>query len=51
MLDGDEAGEKATIKIANKMAQLKLAFKTVYLTLVKEPELLDYDFLEVTARN
>ena len=51
MLDGDEAGEKATIKISNKMAQFKLAFKTVYLTLVQEPELLDYDFLEITARN
>jgi DNA primase len=51
MLDGDEAGEKATIKIANKMAQSELTFKTVYLTLVKEPELLDFDFLEITARN
>ncbi|MES0446471.1 MAG: toprim domain-containing protein [Desulfobacterales bacterium] len=51
MLDGDEAGEKATIKISNKMAQFKLTFKTVYLTLVKEPELLDYDFLEIAARN
>lgn len=51
MLDGDEAGEKATIKISNKMAQFKLTFKTVYLIDVKEPELLDYDFLEITARN
>lgn len=51
MLDGDEAGKKATIKISNKMAQFKLTFKTVYLTLVKEPELLDYDLLEITARN
>lgn len=51
MLDGDEAGEKATIKISNKMVQAGLTFKTVYLILVKEPELLDYDFLEMTARN
>ncbi|MEJ2567258.1 MAG: CHC2 zinc finger domain-containing protein [candidate division WOR-3 bacterium] len=51
MLDGDEAGEKATIKVSNKMAQFKLTFKTVYLIEVKEPELLDYDFLEMTTRN
>ncbi|MGD2092577.1 MAG: toprim domain-containing protein [Candidatus Aminicenantes bacterium] len=51
MLDGDEAGEKATIKVSNKMAQFKLTFKTVYLIDVKEPELLDYDFLEMTTRN
>lgn len=51
MLDGDEAGEKATIKISNKMVQTGLTFKTVYLTLVKEPEFLDYDFLEITAIN
>jgi DNA primase len=51
MLDGDEAGEKATIKISNKMAQFKLTFKTVYLIEVKEPELLDYDFLEITVRS
>jgi len=51
MLDGDEAGEKATIKISNKMAQFKLAFKRVYLIEIKEPELLDYDFLEITARS
>lgn len=51
MLDGDDAGKKATITISNKMAQFKLTFKTVYLTLVKEPELLDHSFLEITARN
>jgi DNA primase len=53
MLDGDEAGEKATIKISNNRysAQFKLTFKTIYLIDVKEPELLDYDFLEMTARN
>lgn len=51
MLDGDEAGEKATIKISNKMVQTGLTFKTVYLIEVKEPEFLDYDFLEITARN
>ena len=51
MLDGDDAGEKATIKVSNKMAQFKLTFKTVYLIELKEPELLDYDFLEMTTRN
>jgi len=51
MLDGDEAGEKATIKISNKMLQTGLTFKTVYLIEVKEPEFLDYDFLEITAIN
>jgi len=51
MLDGDDAGEKATIKISNKMAQFKLTFKTVYLIDVKEPEFLDYDRLEITARD
>jgi hypothetical protein len=35
MLDGDEAGEKATIKISNKMVQTGLTFKTVYLIEVK----------------
>jgi DNA primase len=51
MLDGDQAGEKATINISKRMAQFKLTFKTIYLIEVKEPELLDYDFLEITARN
>jgi DNA primase len=51
MLDGDEAGEKATIKISKKMAQFKLKFKTVYLIEVKEPELLDYNYLEIMAHN
>ena len=51
MLDGDEAGKNATSKISKRMTQFKLTFKTVYLIKVKDPELLDYDFLEIRARD
>ena len=50
MLDGDDAGRKATIKASEKMAQFKLLFKTVHLIEVMEPESFDYDNLEITSR-
>jgi DNA primase len=50
MLDGDKAGEIATGKIAKKMTQAEIAFKTVYLIDYKEPELLDYCELEIISR-
>lgn len=49
MLDGDEAGSRGTTRISEKMRQLNLSFKPVWLIDVKEPEELDYDNLEMIA--
>jgi len=50
MLDGDDAGRKATPKVEKKMNLYNIPFKTVHLIDVKEPELFDYDCLRITAQ-
>jgi DNA primase len=49
MMDGDEAGRNASIMISKKMKLFNLAFQTVYLVHVKEPEFLDYHSLDCIA--
>ncbi len=49
MLDGDDAGKKATPQIALKLKQYRIPFRIVYLVGVKEPEQLDEDYLKIVV--
>jgi len=51
MLDGDDTGIKAMPIIGKKMKQFDLNFKSIYILNNKEPESLNYDELELFARN
>lgn len=49
MLDGDETGKQAMIKISSILKKMNIPFKSVYLGYKKEPEMLSKDDLEEIA--
>jgi DNA primase len=51
MMDGDEAGRKATTIIEQKLTLFQIPFRTINLMEGKQPDELDYDYLKRIAEN